>query len=43
MFPPAGVKIGKPGRFVRVETVESPGWVAWSGIKVFGSGQADMA
>jgi hypothetical protein len=34
---PAGVPVGQQGRFVRVETVEHPGWVAWSGIKLFGA------
>lgn len=32
-----GVPIGHHARYVRIETVEHPGWVAWSGIKVHGS------
>lgn len=32
----AGIPVGEAARYVRVETVEHPGWVAWSQIKVFG-------
>lgn len=35
--PMGHVSIGRPGRTVRVETVESPSWVAWSKIHVFGA------
>ena len=31
-----GIPVDREARFIRVETVEHPGWVAWSGIKVFG-------
>jgi hypothetical protein len=30
------VQIGRQGRRVRVETVESPSWVAWSKVHVYG-------
>ncbi|KAG1665500.1 hypothetical protein FOA52_009761 [Chlamydomonas sp. UWO 241] len=33
-----GVPIEQAARYLRIETVEHPGWVAWSGIKVYGSG-----
>lgn len=34
------VPINKTGRYLRVETVESPSWVAWSNIKIFGNKSA---
>mmetsp|Transcript_10457 Transcript_10457/g.28605 ORF Transcript_10457/g.28605 Transcript_10457/m.28605 type:complete len:144 (+) Transcript_10457:53-484(+) len=30
------VKVDRPGRKIRVETVETPSWVSWSKIEVFG-------
>ena len=33
------IPVNEEARFIRVETVESPSWVAFSGIRVFGQGQ----
>jgi len=35
--PIEGVAIGAHGRILRVQTVESPAWVAWSRVRVYGT------
>lgn len=32
-----GVAVGAAGRVLRIQTVESPAWVAWSSVRVFGT------
>jgi hypothetical protein len=32
-----GVAVGAHGRILKVQTVESPAWVAWSSVRVYGT------